>query len=994
MLDDHLAAVPFRNAANSRALLTERLGDRYNALIAPIARLLREATQPDLLVVRLARYLEACPDRTTERHLLLAAPKYLDLLMTILAQSDFLTDLLCRNPEFMSWLWEEAELIRPVPAEAHMAELERLLDALPSFEARCQALRRFKRREILRIATRDIAAYASMRSVTEDLSNLADAALQFALRCADADMRERFGAPRLGDNEPDAPEAGFCILAMGKLGGRELNFSSDIDLIFIYADEGRTDGGRSGATNNANYFQKVGERIIKAIAEVTSEGYVFRVDMRLRPHGAAAPLAAPLDMTARYYETVGQAWERQALVRMRPVAGDLALGEAFIERIRPFIYPRYFDDETLEDIRRVKMQMESTIEARGETRTEVKLGRGGIRDIEFTVQILQLLNGGRIADLRAPNTLDAIAALERNAILSPFEADTLATNYVFLRRVENRLQVKSSGQVHALPTAPHELDDFARRLGYDDGPSFMSDYDHRTQASRAVLERFVAAEGSGTRWIYDILHPQHGGEAGLAQLRKFGFRNPETAREQFMQLYAGPNDRPNTLRVRQQFTSVAPLLLEAAARCGDPDAVVRRLAQVLARVRATGALYDLLHATPLLCTYLVTLVDNSPYLTDFIVRDPGLFEAFGDPVVLEEPAAPEDVRRQLAELSRSVRSEAAPYQVLAGETLRVGMRDLFLGISVFDVGRELTQLAEAVVEHALDNARRKTERRFGESPAPFCVLALGKMGGAEMGYGSDLDLVFIYDNEASLGLPMSSQEYFAAVASACLNALKERTRYGVLYDVDARLRPDGGKGVLAVGLGRLAEYYRNDAQAWERLALLKGRPVAGDPALRAAVQELTQTLVFERRFTPDELDNIAQVRGRVSDAAGPLDIKRAPGGLIEVEFTARLLQIYHAAEHPALRRGDVLGALQTLTAEGLLSPDDGEALISAYTLFRRIENRMRMAEGSAASELPADPAARRDLGRRLGLSADPAELTAAACQRVHALYEQAINTVG
>ena len=956
-----------------------------------LAAALEEASHPDTVLLRLARFFDAAPEPQTEWDRLASDERYTRLLTTLLGQSDYLTDILCQDPGIMTTISDRDALEATPERDALFDVLWARLELLERFEEQRHELRLFKQREILRIAARDLFAHAPIREVTEDLSNLADAALEASLRCAAMDLDRRFGAPcQDGESERRNP-ATFCILAMGKLGGRELNFSSDIDLIFLYSDEGETTGGESGTIDNRGYYQRLGERIIKAMSETTAAGNVFRVDMRLRPYGDGAPLACSVDHALAYYENTGQAWERQALIKARPAAGDLALGELFLEQTRPFVFPRYFDDATLEDIRQVKAQMELQIERQGQTHTEVKLGRGGIRDVEFTVQMLQLLNGGRMPELRVRNTLDAIDALGQQGFLRPLDADTLARNYRYMRRVEHRLQIKGGQQVHALPDDPRELEEFALRLGYPDRDTFMRDYKGRADATRAILEQFLASEGAGDRWVYDLLHPQHGGEIGLKRLLELGFASPERAREELMQLYAGPSDRPNSLRVRQQFTSMVPHMLRTMAQWNDPDAILTQVGHMLASIHAPGALYDILAHHPHLPKYLVELVANSRYLARILAQEPGLFDTFGSHHALAVPATHDALEEELEALSEAYPVEEALYHLHAGETLRIGMRELFQGIDVFQVGQELTVLAEVILDRVLHRARRRMAVRYGDTPTAFAVLGLGKMGGAELGYGSDLDIVFVHGANASTDSGMAPSEFFSAVASATINGLKERTAHGVLYDVDARLRPDGMKGMLAVSASRLVEYYQHEAQAWERLALVKARAVAGPPDFCTALNELVRELSFHRPFTSEDVAHIADVRDRLAASASPLDLKKYEGGLIEIEFLIRLLQVRHAAEHPALMRNDVRGALTGLQKAGALKDESAQALLDAYTLLRRIENRIRMAEGASGSELPDDPDARADLAARLGIEGDLLDLVNHARQQVRRLYQATVD---
>ena len=982
--------IPFDDPQRAEQFLDSIIRDDHPRLAGHLAAALAECGDPSTALIRLERYLGVTLTPHAEVDLMDATLRYARLLLTILAQSQYLTDIICRNPEFMSWLWEEPDLDQARPREDMIRELQRVLDTFNTFDARCQALRRFKRREILRIATRDIFAHVSLASLTEDLSNLADATLEAAYRSARSDLEPRFGFPRCPDGQT---ESGFVALGMGKLGGRELNFSSDIDLVFLYAREGATSGGTAGSASNSEYFHKLGERIIKALSEATAEGSVFRVDMRLRPHGRMGPLAVDVDNAVYYYESEGQAWERQALIKTRPCAGDLELGWQFIERTRPFVFPRYFDDETLEDIRNVKRQMEAQVADRGETDTEVKLGRGGIRDIEFTVQLLQLLNGGRIEELRTGTTLHAIKVLGEANLLKPLDATALASNYTFMRHVEHRLQIEGSQQRHALPKDPAKINAFARLLGYESGAAFMTDYQDRADATRKILDQFLATEGSGFLWVADLLNPHSDGMAGLEGLRSRGFKDAERAREELLTLSTGTRERPHSLRVRQQFAEVAPILLQALAKSADPDATLLRMGQILSNLRAPGAIYDILKWSPHLCEYLVTLVENSEFLSSLLIRDPGLFDTFGRPGALAHPSTREDLENQLAALSRAYDSDAAPFRLHAGETLRIGMRDLILDAGIVTIGEELTLLSEVCLAFALEQAQQKVVERYGETKAAFAVLGLGKMGGREIGYGSDLDLVFVYESSAAIESGMSPIEYFTAVASNVMRTLKEPTRYGQLYEIDARLRPDGKKGSLVVSDARLEEYYRTEAQPWERLALVKARAVAGDLAFGADVGRHARELAFTLELTPENIANIEDIRRKIVAASNPLDLKKHEGGIAELEFAIRLLQLRHAAEHPDLKRGDVLGALSLLQKLKVLSPDETRMLHDTYLLFRRIENRLRIMHGRSTSTLPEDPTALARLAHRLGIDEDLVSLVQARKQKVHHFYERVLISV-
>lgn len=991
----------FKDRARARSQIEALLEPERQGLALHLKGALEEAADPERVLVRLEHFLEACDDGPLLLDAMAQDREYTRLLCRIFDHSQYLTDLVCRTPEYITWLWVEGQIDPVLCRENILDELRHHVGSFPTFASQCEAMRRFKRREILRIGARDIFGHAPIESVTEDLTNLADAMLEVALEKARDDLAERYGTPMADPNKGLQPfgqnggprEATFVVMAMGKLGGRELNFSSDIDLVFVYSDEGETQGGSGKPASNSEYFHKLGERIIKALSEQTAEGHVFRVDVRLRPHGSRAPLAVSLGSAVYYYEIQGQPWERQALIKARPAAGHLDLGREFIERTRPFVFPRYFDDDTLEEIRLSKRQLEAQVAGLGETEIDVKLGHGGIRDIEFTVQMLQLLNGGRNPELRDTNTLKTIAALEQNGLLSAFEAMALARNYAFLRQVEHRLQIEGSQQRHTLPGDPDRLDDFGRRLGYQSGTAFMAVYRDRAIETREILERFFATEGAGHLWISELLNPQSEAEEECERLTQMGFKDCKRVRDQLQALYTGPGGRPHTAHVRQLFRTVVPVILDALTASPNPDVTLVRLGQMLANLRAPGAIYDILKHDPELCDSLVTLVSNSPYLADCIIRDPGLFEAFGYRGILDKRLTEEALDEELALLRKAQDSQVALYRLRDGETLYIGLRELLRDVDVVTVGRELTMLAELCLREVLLDTQRHMAERHGLSKSGFAVVGFGKLAGAEMSYGSDLDLVFVHGTEGQAESGMGPAEYSASVAAHLVRTLKEPTRYGTLYDVDTRLRPDGKRGALTASIGRLKSYYAQDAQAWERMALVKARVVAGDEAFGQEVGEWIQEFAFMTPLTRDGLLGFEDIRKRLAAKASPLDLKTGEGGIAEIEFAARLLQMRHGKDVPELRRGDVLGALDALKAASLLSSAEEGTLREAYLWLRRVENRIRMLEGRPGSALPEDPEQQRELAARLNENQDIAGLAAQYKKGVHRVYTEILKRV-
>lgn len=946
---------------------------------------LSRSADPTLALVGLTRFMEAGGDPTEETARMLDTPGYLHMLVELFSQGSLMSDILCSNPEYGPWLWDSVFPDRGRTREELLEVLDGAFKEHRDFEGRQRWLRRFCRLEKLRLTVREVFVHAPFESVVADISCLADTMIEGALRASAAHLSERFGT--LAADEDPGQEVTFCVLAMGKLGGYELNYSSDIDLTFVYSANGHTREDAPQHATTEEYYRKLCELLIKALSGQTSEGHVFRVDTRLRPFGKSGPLACSLDSAVDYYSNYGRAWERQALIKARPCAGDLALGETLLERLRPFIYPRYFDDATLEDIRGVKEQTEAVIAARTETDREVKLGRGGIRDIEFTVQMLQLLHGGRWPDSRTPNTLTAIRALGERQRIRPFEAKTLERNYIFLRNIEHRLQIEGGRQTHILPEPGRELDRLARRLAYTDGNAFMRVYRERTAETRAILEQFLAAKGAGNLWVNELLEPESQCATGLEKLRSLGFRDPQRARQEILLLANGPDDAPFTRETAQQFAAITPFLLNALSQTPDPDGVLMRLSQVLGLLPVPATLYNLLSYHPSLSRHLIALISNSDYFSEMLVRDISLLDLIGTPGYIEQPSSRDELERTLADQKGAANPAPALYRFRDGEMLKVALRDLVLGISVADVGDELSLLAEVVIEDVLNDARARTACRYGETPAAFAVLALGKFGGREMGYGSDLDLVFVHEDEAADFAPSISQgEYFASIASQALKRLKEPTRYGILYNVDARLRPDGNKGVLSIPEQRLRQYYLEEAYPWEKFALMKVRAVAGDPAFMARVEAEARHIAFSMRPDRAALEELESMRKRLAATVPFLDLKRREGGIAEIEFATRLLQLRHVAEHPGLERGGVFAALTVLGDMGLLSVEGCGALRSGYAFFRHLLNRARMIRGSSSSCLPEAPEALQRLALGLGLKGNLMEEVESCALKVHDTY--------
>jgi len=686
-----------------------------SAFLNAVTEITGASADPVGALVNLTRFLEAAIDPSVETERMQDTPGYLELLVELFSQGPLLSDILCRHPHYGAWLWNILHPDHTRTREEYFQLLEEAYREYIGLEARQNWLRQFSRQEMLRIAAREVYLHAPLESVVQDISLLADTMIEGAFRASKEYLSERFGT-LVADDNPEV-EVTFCVLAMGKLGGFELNFSSDIDLLFIYSASGHTSENAPRSANTEEYYRKLCELMVKSLSEGTSEGHVFRVDTRLRPFGKSGPLACSLCSAVDYYSTYGRAWERQALIKARPCAGDLRLGEDLIEQLRPFFYPRYFDDATLEDIRGVKRQMESVIAAKSQSDREVKLGHGGIRDIEFTVQMLQMLHGGRWPEVRTPNTLEALRALGQRQRIQPFDAVTLERNYIFLRGIEHRLQIEGGRQTHMLPEPGPELDTLACRLGYENGDSFMNVYRERTQETRAILEQFLAARGDGNLWVIELLEPESACANGLLKLESLGFRDPGRAREELLLLANGPDEAPYTRETTQQFAAVTPFLLEALAQTPDPDGALLRFSRILGRLPVPATLYNLLKYHRNLSRYLIALVSNSDTLSEMLLRDISLLDLVGTPGHIDAPSRREELENLLLDLEGAADPAPALYRLRDGEVLKVALREILLGIPVTAVGDELSQLAEVILCRTLSLARAKTAERYGTASA-------------------------------------------------------------------------------------------------------------------------------------------------------------------------------------------------------------------------------------------------------------------------------------
>jgi len=901
------------------------------------------AGRPDQGLGHLERFVGVTGARTSLYARFEEDPVLVQRLVQVLSHSPFLADILVRNPEHLFWLFEETEYLEQSPDKKILqGVLHREVSACTGREERLDALRRAQRRELLRIGAAEVLGTRKVEQTGRELSDLADAVLEIVLDLCLAELVARHGHPRGERGRP----ARFCIVCLGKHGGQELNFSSDIDLMFVYDEDGQTrPEGKGKGVSNSEFFHRLGESIVQALTATTHEGFLYRVDMRLRPEGSSGPLVRSLRSCWIYYETRGEIWERQMLVKGRCAAGSQRLWKQFVEMLAPFIYPAHFLRRPQEEIRRVKERIEAGILERPARENNIKLQAGGIRDIEFIVQCLQLLSGRVNPRTRAHNTTEAIARLRRAGGLSRREAESLRRAYAFLRRLENLLQIQEGRATYAVPKDPGERRVLAGLLGLADDRALMEALEgHRTRVRQIYDELFYGEAEPAAEWEW-LLEAEPGSSRAMAALEGLGFVDGGAAHRNLHRL-AGLDVMMSLSR--QHFEGLLPELLASLAAAPDPDQALMHFGQIVEAYGAPGMFFELLHAHPGFRRLLVSICGSSRFLSGLIQRDPGLLDGLVTPEGGKNGAAEEAWGGDLAAI-QGHRSQGL---------LRIGTDDLLGLTSDEETFLRLTELAEEVLQMIYRRARRDLVRRRGKPrdgrgrDARFVCFAGGKFGGREMDFGSDLDLFFVYAGEGETGRTKTSNSvFFIELAQEIIRLLQE----GGLYKVDARLRPEGANAPMAIPLTGYRSYLKNRAATWERLALSRARMVAGDPDLGERVQRAIQEFVFRAEADAALVAEMRHMRRRMEPGQGrgrkaQINIKRGPGGIVDIEFIAQIMVLKHGRGDRRLRLTSTRQALTRLVALGCL--EEGSFLLEAYERLREIEKAKRIASEQAEDVLP------------------------------------------
>ncbi|MCC6764465.1 MAG: bifunctional [glutamate--ammonia ligase]-adenylyl-L-tyrosine phosphorylase/[glutamate--ammonia-ligase] adenylyltransferase [Deltaproteobacteria bacterium] len=960
--------------------LVARLGATWPAADVPDAVLdaLADAADPTLAVASLGRLREGASEALASTA---ADPDAAAALVTLLGASGSVARWLLAEPA--SWSEVLATSQTPPPLATLVPRPAPPEDQ--SVEALAQALRAFKRRRVLLIAARDLLRRSTLAETTAELSRLAEDALEVAV----AGVRARLVAAHGDVLDAGGGPLGFCVLGMGKLGGGELNFSSDIDLVYVYADGGRDSaGGPRGPLSVREFMSRLAEGVTKAVHQATGDGFVFRVDLRLRPEGTNGPIVNSIVNALLYYESWGQTWERAAYLKARPVAGDHALGAALLRELEPFVFRRYLDFATLEDLKQMKAKVAHALASGPDKGINVKLGRGGIREVEFVIQNLQLIHAGKDERIRERNSLLALERLVEARYLAADESARLAEAYRFLRDVEHKIQLVDERQTQVIPAGQGELQ-LARRLGYrGDGAdgvlaAFRAD---RVRHMDAVAASFASlfygaettrAENADERYAALLAGLDDDPAKTDAELAAVGFADPRSAREHLVLLRDGaPTSRANPRR-KQLLLTVAPALLGEVTRAPDPDLALRHLAGFIAAIGARSSFLSLLAENRATLRVLVRLFGSSEFLSQILIRHPEMLDNLvrADLVRLDMPKPA--LVAEVAGIVQSADGYEARLDALRRfrheQFLRIGINDLDNLLPFHVASSQLSDLADVCLDAAWRVAEEETCRRYGiaASPGRFAVIGLGKLGARELTYNSDLDLIFVYIPGASTAGPVSVHEFFTKLAQTLMTTLQVRTREGRMYSIDTRLRPSGNQGPLVSSLESFARYHAERAQLWERQAMIKARGVVGEPALLREVEAIITRFVYAQPLADDEVAEIHRLRMRLErelggDERAELNIKTGRGGLLDIEFMVQMKQLRHGSDVPEVRRRATRHALAALAAAGVVPDDEAASLEESYAFLRSLTNRLRIERDQPVESIERESERLPALARRLG----------------------------
>ncbi|MGQ0798676.1 MAG: bifunctional [glutamate--ammonia ligase]-adenylyl-L-tyrosine phosphorylase/[glutamate--ammonia-ligase] adenylyltransferase [Pseudomarimonas sp.] len=875
-------------------------------------------------------------------------------LVPVLLASDYAFERLRRQPLWAAELASETMPTLELPAdrEADWPDL----------------LRRYRHLCSLRLIARDLCAEASLEATLAESTRLADHCTEVALAAIESLLIARHGQPRDGEGRPQR----LVVFALGKLGGGELNFSSDIDLVFAYRQSGSSDGARP--LDNETWFLRAGQKLIALLGDTTAEGFGFRVDMRLRPFGSAGRLALSFTAMEHYFQREGRDWERYAWVKARPIAGDIAAGEQLLTTLRPFVYRRYLDFTAFAGLREMKAMIEADVQRR-DLAEHLKLGPGGIREIEFVVQLQQLIRGGREVALRARGLLPALAAVESAGHIEAASAQRLRVAYCFLRRLENRLQMMRDEQVHSLPDDPLSRERLALGLGYADWDALSLDLQKQRDVVSEEFARVFEARAQvevGENVAFEQYWRQIESDADGSALASAGMADASAVHTVLRSFVSASGVRALSARGRARLDRLLPPLLAATARSRQPTLTLHRLLRLLHAILGRSSYLALLEEQPAARERLIDVMARSALLAERLAEHPLLLDDLLDGRAAQALVDRQAMREAWQGAASGLPADDVELRLNALNELRqslafrIAREALFERQSALKSATQLAGLADVILEALLTTALSDLQRAHGAlveagAHAGIAIIGYGSLGGAELGFGSDLDLVFLFDSEASIAdsngvRPLEATRYQQRVVQKLLALLATQTPAGRLYEADLRLRPDGSKGMLLCSLRRFAEYQIGEAWAWEHQALVRARFVAGDTTLGVRFEAVRAEVLARPRACDEVCAATAAMRARMRveldrSRADVFDLKQGVGGLVDLEFLLQAMVLAHAHAQPGLLSArdtpaliDALATASVFAAETARHLVEAHACLLAASLECTLDGRPRLAE--------------------------------------------------
>ncbi|MBW2408454.1 MAG: bifunctional [glutamate--ammonia ligase]-adenylyl-L-tyrosine phosphorylase/[glutamate--ammonia-ligase] adenylyltransferase [Deltaproteobacteria bacterium] len=903
-------------------------------------------------------------------------PEIVSSLRRVFAFSDFVAESCIREPDLLHDLIHSGDLQRHYAPNDFIQPLIQNLEGVNQEDELNRVLRKYRRREMVRIAWRDLDGWADLAQTVTDLSAMADTCLEQAYRLLFQWQSEKLGTPTAADGSVQ----NLVILALGKLGARELNFSSDVDLIFAYPQSGKTQGTPKSLSND-DFFVRLCRQLIKVIGSPTADGFVFRVDLRLRPFGESGPMVMNFDAMESYYQEQGREWERYALIKARVVAGDKTDGEDLLKRLTPFIYRRYLDYSAFESLRDMKQMISMDVKRKG-MQNNIKLGPGGIREIEFFGQIFQLIRGGVTPALQDRRIQEVLKTLARQNFISTDTCNELVNAYVFLRNTEHRLQEFSDQQTHSLPAGNLEKIKLAATMGLANPQAYAAELERHRNSVHAHFQMLLETDETEGRdkeiegQLHGIWQNLVSGDQAIEILSSAGFDAPEAVLNSLDYLRNHLETRELSQTGRQRLDKLIPRILKETSLSDQPVSTLQRIIDLVKSIERRTSYLALLLENPTILAHLVKLSNASPWITSFLARHPVLLDELLDPRTLYTPPATADLKTDLQRRMAQIPSEDLEYQIeelciyKQIHVLRVAAADVSGTLPLMRVSDHLSEIAETILNQVVALAWDHLVEKHGfpvcrcdDAPCEkgFAVIAYGKLGGLELGYGSDLDLVFLHtgtsDQTRGGERPIDSAQFFNRLGQRVIHLLTSHTRAGKAYELDMRLRPSGSSGILVSHIDGFEEYHLKDSWTWEHQALIKARPVCGEVYLTERFEKIRREVLGRPRNKSGLRKEVVDMRERMrtqllTREEGIFDLKQDVAGMVDIEFLVQYLVLLKSHEYPELLRWtDNVRLLQTLIETGVVDENTAHILKHAYLIYRAAAHQLSLQEKPAKVSL-------------------------------------------